>query len=328
MTAAADAGPKAMDPSRARILRVEAAVALGAVAFWVLLTGVLTQVGYDAVTYLAAGQRLNAGHALYALAPGDLYVAPNLPYYSVPLLYPPLIAVLWRPLAMLPPITGLWLYLTADALAMLWAVLYVLRGLRPAAIAVVAACSIGIGLQLTIGNIAGFFVAGMVICWVYRDRPWIGAIVGLMVILKITPAVFVFWLIGQRNWRALAWCAGAIVVGLVIGIAGAGIDAHLAYLDVLRSAVPQPWSLSGMTHIGAATTIAEVVGCIAILLTRKNAALSYRVAVLTMVLGSPAIGFQTPALLIALVAPGSEHRQLAAAKEAPLDTPVTQGLAA
>ncbi len=328
MTAAAGAGPEPRDRSRVRILRVEAVLALAAVMIWVLVTGLFAQVGYDAITYLAAGERLNAGHLLYALQAGDRYVAANPPYWTAPLLYPPLIGVLWRPLAALPAMSGIVIFLVADAIAMLWAVFYVLRGLRPAAIAIVAACSIGIGLQLTIGNIAGFFVAGMVICWVYRDRPWIGALVGLMVILKITPAVFVFWLIGQRNWRALAWCAGAVVVGLVVGIAGAGIDAHLAYLDVLRSAVPQPWSLSGMTHIGAATTIAEVVGCIAILLTRKNAALSYRVAVLTMVLGSPAIGFQTPALLIALVAPGSEHRQPAAAKEAPLDGPVKQGLAA
>ena len=61
----------------------------------------------------------------------------------------------------------------------------------------------------------------MILCWVYRDRPWIGAIVGLMVVLKITPIVFVVWLVGQANWRALVWCAGAIAVGLVVGIAGA-----------------------------------------------------------------------------------------------------------
>ena len=314
--------------SRARALRIQADLALGAVAFWVVLTGLLTQVGYDAITYLAAGERLNDGHLLYALQAGDRYVAANPPYWTAPLLYPPLVGVLWRPLAALPGMSGVWFYLVADAIAMLWATFYVLRGLRPMAIAAVAACSIGIGLQLTIGNIAGFFVAGMVLCWVYRDRPWVGAIIGLMVVLKITPAVFVIWLIGQANWRALAWCVGAIAVGLAVGIAGAGIDAHIAYLDVLRSAVPQPWSLSGMTGIGALTSIAQVVGCVVILLTRRNPAMSYRAAVLTMVLGSPAIGFQTPALLLALAAPGSEHRQAADAERPPLDGPVKQGLAA
>jgi hypothetical protein len=47
-----------------------------------------------------------------------------------------------------------------------------------------------------------------------------------------------------------------------------------------------------------------------------------------MVLGSPAIGFQTPALLLALAAPGSEHRRANETDRPPLGDPVKQGLAA
>src|SRR5438093_1020563 len=53
----------------------------------------------DAWNYLAAGERLNAGHPLYALSPGDRPVTLVPPYWSVPLLAPPPIAVAWRPLA-------------------------------------------------------------------------------------------------------------------------------------------------------------------------------------------------------------------------------------
>ena len=320
--------PAAPSASRTNLLRLEAVLAIAAIGIWILVTGLFAQVGYDAITYLAAGERLNADHLLYALQAGDRYVAPNPPYWTAPLLYPPLIGVVWRPLAAMPGLTGFWLWMAADVLAMLWAVWYVIRGLRWSSIALIAACSIGVGLQLTIGNVAGFFVAGMIICWVYRDRPWIGAIVGLMVVLKITPFVLVLWLLGQRRWGALAWCGGAIAAGLAIGVAGAGLQAHFTYLDVMASALPQPWSVSGMTHIGQATTIVQIVGCALILLTRRNPALSYRVAVLTMFLGSPAIGIQSPAILVALGAPGSEHRRAAEAGAPATAAAVRPGLPA
>ena len=53
----------------------------------------------DAYVYLAAGERLNAGHDLYRLSPGDRVIASNPPYWDVPTLSPPLLGVLWRPLA-------------------------------------------------------------------------------------------------------------------------------------------------------------------------------------------------------------------------------------
>src|SRR5438105_1609964 len=52
----------------------------------------------DTGTYLGAGERLNAGHEVYSLKVGDRPI-PLL--WKYPLLYPPLIAVLWRPLALL-----------------------------------------------------------------------------------------------------------------------------------------------------------------------------------------------------------------------------------
>src|SRR5450759_3186631 len=55
----------------------------------------------DAGTYRAAAERLNAGHFLYRLIPGDRPMALHPPWVTVPLLSPPPIAVLWRPLALL-----------------------------------------------------------------------------------------------------------------------------------------------------------------------------------------------------------------------------------
>jgi len=73
------------------------------VAFWVILACGLF-LGADQITYQAAGERRNAGHALYALSAGDRHIAPDPPYWFVPILYPPLISVIWRPLAALAPV--------------------------------------------------------------------------------------------------------------------------------------------------------------------------------------------------------------------------------
>src|SRR2546422_8089527 len=48
----------------------------------------------DSYTYLAAGERLNASHPLYALSPGDRQVAILPPFWTAPLVSPPFIAVL------------------------------------------------------------------------------------------------------------------------------------------------------------------------------------------------------------------------------------------
>ena len=86
-----------------------------------------TTVGSDTYNYYAAGMRLDIGHSIYTLSPGDLPVPILPPYYTVPLLSPPLAAVIWRPLALLPaaPVMYIWwiggfLALTSAVIAMVW----------------------------------------------------------------------------------------------------------------------------------------------------------------------------------------------------------------
>ena len=283
--------------------RVQGAIAFGLVLLWTLVMALNSEIGYDAIAYQAAGERLNAGHFLYSLSPGDRFLAMAPPYWNVALMYPPLIAVLWRPIAALPGMLGYWTFIVADAVAILWATAYVLRGLRADTIALIAATSFAIGLQVTIGNVAGFLVVGYIACWKYRDKPWIGLLIGFMAALKVTPGILILWLIGQRRWRALAWCLVALVGCLIVGTVGSSFDAHLQYLDVIRSSAPQPLSLTGLTGFGPATLIAQVGGALAVLALRGRPAWSFRVAILTMLVGSPAVGFQTPAILVAMAAP-------------------------
>ena len=86
-------------------------VVLPAIAGGVLATilAVYFQRGFipgDSFTYLAAGERLNAGHFLYALLPGDRPVDMHPPLWTVPFLSPPPMGVLMRPFALMPGDTG------------------------------------------------------------------------------------------------------------------------------------------------------------------------------------------------------------------------------
>ena len=55
-----------------------------------------SDIGTDSANYAAGGQRVAGGHPLYALSPADQPVpADNAPLWSVPLLSPPGVAVIW-----------------------------------------------------------------------------------------------------------------------------------------------------------------------------------------------------------------------------------------
>ena len=96
---------------RGPIALAVAALAVVAIvtSFWVSISDA-PRIAADAYTYLAAGERLNAGNHLYELRPGDRWIWINPPFWTVPLLSPPLIGVLWRPLAALPSDSGLLLW--------------------------------------------------------------------------------------------------------------------------------------------------------------------------------------------------------------------------
>ena len=103
-----------------RLLRVFTALAvILASASWLGHWGWnAAAIGQDTWNYLGAGERLNAGHSIYALVAGDRPILIELPS-TVPLVSPPLVAVLWRPLALLPDWLAMWGWWAASAAAML-----------------------------------------------------------------------------------------------------------------------------------------------------------------------------------------------------------------
>jgi alpha-1,2-mannosyltransferase len=183
------------------------AVVFGLLGAVILVHHLATDPLVDVHAYYEAAQRLNAGQPLYAAA-GDV----NSPHYYF---YPPLLAILFRPLALLPFDTaaaiwevivlasfGLTLWLLGLRRRRTWIAVAILFGPIAWSLSVGQAQSV-VTLLLTIGSPAAVAFAGQ---------------------LKLFPAlVALFWL-GRRDWRNLrrfiAWSIALIVFQLVLEPAG------------------------------------------------------------------------------------------------------------
>ena len=301
-----------------RILRV----AVPAVALGLLIA---IQINYfdrgfipgDAFTYLAAGERLNDGHALYALSPGDRPVGLKPPFWTVPLLSPPPIAVLFRPLALLPDDLGPYVWWAVCIVAIVGTMVVMLRR-RPILVgAAIVILSIPIVYEIGVGNLNGLLVAGIAGAWLLlvrgRDLP-AGAVIAGMTALKLTPVVLAWWLITQRRWHALKAFAVAGLVIAGISIVGAGLAPHLEYLGIVRQTSTtgtSELSLAGLGRVlgldpalaGLLPTLALVAGFGAIWLLRGRPGLAYGAAVVTMLVGSPVVNVNWFTVLLVALAP-------------------------
>jgi len=257
----------------------------------------------DAYNYLAAAERLNAGHPLYALSPGDRAVAIQPPFWTAPFISPPFIAVLWRPLAAMPGGIGVAIWWLGSMIAILGAILWLARR-RPAATGLaIAALCIPLAMEVGLGNVNGYLLAGAVALWALRDRPWSGGILGVMIAVKIWPVALALWLVGQRRWEALAWTAGSLAICALISLAGAGWANHVAYLGVAAGIHPSAFSLTWQLGIPWLWAAVLVLGLALIVVVRSRPDWSYRLAILTMILGTPVVNPNTYAILLAAISP-------------------------
>ncbi|MHB8400317.1 MAG: glycosyltransferase family 87 protein [Candidatus Limnocylindrales bacterium] len=302
-----------------RTLRITAVIALivgmgwvivnarpweGSPASWILDTG----------NYYAAGERLNAGHSLYAYSPGDRHVLALLFGLQSPYLYPPLIGVLWRPVAALlpyePVITLWWATSLVSFLAFLFWLLK--RGGTVTAIGVLILL-VPLVETAWSGNVSTFITMGIVLAWFALQRGHdrtAGAVVGLTSVLKLTPVFLAWWLLVERRWQAIQ---AAIVIGLIslaVGILGAGLTAHLDYLRI-SDAVARGGGIQGsivgiLTGLGASpdlmplvAPIVSVIGIVAIFALRRRKRAAWVVAIGTGVFASPIFNLTNVTLLLA-----------------------------
>ena len=301
---------RTLDRLPARVAWLAPGLAVGAII--VIFAGWFTihATPGDAYNYLAAGERLNAGHPLYALSPGDRTVDIRPPYWTVPLLSPPFIAVLWRPLAALPAELGVALWWTLGLVTMA-AALVAMAVRRPGLVglATLALC-VPVVYALGIGNVDAFLFAGAAGTWILwrSGRPeWAAVLVGVMIALKVTPAVFAVWLLAiTPTRRVLTLGVTTVAACILVGILGAGLDATITYVGIARAteaAGASPLSLGGLTGWSLAPMAFALGGLAGVVALRHRPAPAFALAVLVWVFGSPTLYVDGLAMLLVALVP-------------------------
>lgn len=299
--------------------------------FWAYLEGSnidanRPQLFSDATRYLAAGERLNAGHDLYALGPGDRPVMTIPGVQEAPILSPPPIAAIWRLIAAVPFGFATWM-IAAWAATFTTVVIVVLRNPLPGA-PLAFALSLPIGEAIFGGNTVGLYPLFYLLAWRYRDHAWIGFLIAIMAADKLAPIAMASWLLGTGRYRAMAVTAAGLLIAFVIGGAGAGFDSYFEWLSVLGTIGISPLGVSGLTGIPWASYVVFGVGVVlAVVIGRRSQSGSFIVALLAAVLGNPALYPGHFAPLLALVAPLADRRREPGDIE-PVATPTVPGGAA
>jgi Glycosyltransferase family 87 len=301
-----------------RLLRVFTALAvILASASWLGHWGWnAAAIGQDTWNYLGAGERLNAGHSIYALVAGDRPILIELPS-TVPLVSPPLVAVLWRPLALLPDWLAMWGWWAASAAAMLATTMWIVLKGRWQVVLMVFVLATAIGECAVSGNLNSFLAPAMALSWwsVQVGRPRVaGSLTALGAVLKIGPAALLLWLAVRREGRAIvAFAIGAAALA-AISLLGAGLQQHLDFLSVARGSTDTGgWggSVPGiLSQLKASQTVIElsipavwIVGAALIWALRHHPAGAFAVVVILTIWGTPVVHLTAVALLLAVGAP-------------------------
>jgi hypothetical protein len=259
----------------------------------------------DAMGYLAAGERLNAGHLLYALSAGDRPIPTEPPFFTAPFLYPPAFAVPWRVLAALPSMAGLAIWMGAVLLVMaVWLAWQLAEG-RIGTALLMAALGYPIALTAVTGNINGLLMVAFALVWQFRGREiLVAGLVGTLAAWKIFPGLLLIWLIATRRWRAAAWTAVVIGVWGVVGLVAAGPSATWSYLtQVAPGTQAMGISLAYLFAWAPLTFVLLAAGAVAVLglgVSRPRAA--YVTAILTAILAWPSLGPASLSMLMAVPA--------------------------
>lgn len=295
-------------------------------------------IGSDPSNYLAAGLRLNDGHPLYGpLQAGDRRVPGYPRTFPAPLLSPPLSAVIWRPLALLPGSLSMYLWSLGGLLILMGlAAAFTIVGKLRNLILIGAVLALGVPLALIAarpypypgydspisiaalsGNLNAYIVALFAVTWwaSSRDRPWIaGFAAALATALKLGPLVLLWWFVTQRWWRTSRGFVVALAALGVVGVTFAGLQANIDFVHLAVGGGVRPTALSvpGMLHrlfkvstetVRYGTTVALVLGLAAIFALRRYPRAAFAVAILTTIYASPVVLQGNFALLIAAAAP-------------------------
>jgi hypothetical protein len=255
----------------------------------------------DALTYLAAGDRLNLGHDLYRLRPGDMPVDLYPALFPVPMVGPPLMGVIFRPLAAID--IGLLIWVAACWTALVGAVAYLVDRVGLLAIVVCMAMCLPIGEQLAAANVASFFPALLIVSWNARASHVPGIAIGLMAGAKLAPIALAGWLLGSRNWPALVALAITLSTVAIACLVLAGPANVLDYQRVMATVDVSARSVSGVLGVSWASYAVLIGGTAISVGTARWPVVSFIAGIFAMTLGTPALYVSGMVALLGVLAP-------------------------
>jgi hypothetical protein len=172
----------------------------------------------------------------------------------------------------------------------------------PAAV-VVAALSWPIGEQLAAANVSAFFPGLVLFAWLKRNEARWGTLLGAMAALKLAPGVMAGWWVGRHHGSgAMAVLAGAVFLGIV-GLVGAGIHSYIAYASIPGTTEPSSLSVAGRLGATWFPYVALTLGGVAAAALSRFPRLSFSVAYLALLVGTPAVYVADFGLLVGFLIP-------------------------
>ena len=284
---------------------------------WFWLSHASSQTPGDTLNYILAGLRLNAGHSIYTYGPGDphsLVVETGGADYAI--FSPPLIAVVFRAIVLLPANGQYIWWASMNALELLAVIALVRRAPFVTGLALIP-LSISVGMAMQVGNIDCLVLAGLLLAWCqlvrgHDDRA--AVVIGVLASLKLTPIIFVWWLFVTGRRRAAGVAVGCGILLAFVAMLGSEPSIFLKFYQVTTANLTAPLSDLGPPGLARAIGLPAVVVAWlprAILLggagimwaTRRRPGVSWAIGALLMWLGSPVIARHTLALALAAIAP-------------------------
>jgi hypothetical protein len=271
----------------------------------------------DAAQFLMAAQRVLGGRELYGIGGADRSIDSLSVITAGPLLYPPLVAVLWLPLTVFPAPVAYAIWWGATVIA----VVAVLAGLvrRRSAVTASAILILVIPLTylLTVGNVDAFVVLASVAVWLLASRGSslpAGVVAGVIGALKPTAFVLAVWLVTVSPRRGSIGLLIGLLAALTLSVAVAGWAAHIDYLEIALNRSTQPGEIiSIQTALSVAGlerplavglhAIAAVTALLGVVLLRDRPGHSFVIAVVLLAVGTPVVNIGSPAILLAALAP-------------------------
>ncbi len=253
------------DLQESRAVRLLAVLVLMFVPLSFAYNGVLSNarpsVKNDFTSYYVAGLAVRAGmpDALYYPDPvGSLFAQASEQHPWIDLarpagieqpnyyLYPPLFAVLFAPLTLLPYKVAYVAWIAFGAVCLAVSVALILRRLPPPftssrTLTAAAVCVTLAGLfypvsrTLAVGqsSLLLLLLLTAVLAGLERRTRRGDAVAGLClafgIMLKLTPAIFLPWLVMRRRWRALGACAAGLAALGAASLAAVGSGPHATY---------------------------------------------------------------------------------------------------